>query len=104
MPFAKGRSDNPGGRPKELRDVVDLARRHTPDAIESRARIMNSENSPPAALVAASVVLQRAAMVGASLDDARSHLPARGVCRSFSPTRLGYPVIPPAYLERSPTR
>ena len=57
MPFAKGRSDNPGGRPKELRDVVDLARRHTPDAIEALARILNSENSPPAAVVAASVAL-----------------------------------------------
>ena len=57
MPFVKVRSGNPGGRPKELRDVVDLARRHTPDAIESLARTMNSENSPPAAVVAASVAL-----------------------------------------------
>ena len=57
MPFVKVRSGNPGGRPKELRDVVDLARRHAPDAIESLARTMNSENSPPAAVVAASVAL-----------------------------------------------
>jgi hypothetical protein len=57
MPFAKGRSDNPGGRPKELRDVVDLARQHTPGAIESLASIMYSENCLPVAVVAASVEL-----------------------------------------------
>jgi hypothetical protein len=57
MPFSKGQSGNAGGRPKELREVVDLARQHTPDAIKSLARIMNSEESPAAAVVAASVAL-----------------------------------------------
>ena len=57
MPSVKGQSGNPGGRPKERREVVDLVRQRTPAAIESLARIMNSETSPPAAVVAASVAL-----------------------------------------------
>jgi hypothetical protein len=55
--FKPGQSGNPGGRPKGLRDVVELARLHTPAAIESLVRVMNSDKSPPAAVVAASVAL-----------------------------------------------
>src|SRR6478752_2289478 len=55
--FKPGQSGNPGGRPKGLRDVIELARLHTPAAIESLVRIMSSEKSPPAAVVAASVAL-----------------------------------------------
>ena len=55
--FKPGQSGNPGGRPKGLKDVVELARQHTPAAIEALARIVNSAKSPPAAVVAASVAL-----------------------------------------------
>jgi hypothetical protein len=35
--FQKGVSGNPGSRPKELRDVTELARLHSPKAIKPLA-------------------------------------------------------------------
>lgn len=50
-------SGNPTGRPKIIGDVIELARVHTPMAIKTLADIARSEEAPPAARVAASVVL-----------------------------------------------
>jgi hypothetical protein len=33
MAFAKGKSGNPGGRPKEIKEIQELARKHAPAAI-----------------------------------------------------------------------
>ena len=52
-PFPKGVSGNPGGRPKVLSDVQDLARKRSPDAINTLAAIMDDQKAPPAARVAA---------------------------------------------------
>lgn len=57
-PFEKGRSGNPGGRPKEVAEVRDLAREHTTQAIETLVRWMQSDNAK-ASVAAANVLLDR---------------------------------------------
>jgi hypothetical protein len=46
-------SGNPGGRPKVLGDVQELARQQSPEAINTLVAIMQNEKAPPAARVAA---------------------------------------------------
>jgi hypothetical protein len=53
MPFAKGQSGNPGGRPKVVAEVKELARAHTGAAIETLVSIMTNPKSAPAARVSA---------------------------------------------------
>ena len=56
-PFPKGVSGNPGGRPKVLGDVQELARQKSPEAIETLSKIMRDEKAAPAARVAAANAL-----------------------------------------------
>jgi uncharacterized protein DUF5681 len=56
-PFEKGKSGNPGGRPKVLGDVQELARQQSPDAINTLGDIMRDDKAPPAARVAAANAL-----------------------------------------------
>jgi hypothetical protein len=59
-PFEKGISGNPGGKPKDLKEIQDLARSYCPRAIHRLAQIMDDDNAPHAAQVAAaSVILDR---------------------------------------------
>ena len=57
--FPKGQSGNPGGRPKELRDVIELARSHTTDAIKTLVVAMNC--APWGARIAAAIASTRCA-------------------------------------------
>jgi len=41
-PFEKGKSGNPGGRPKALKDVQDLAAGHTVESVEALVTIMRA--------------------------------------------------------------
>ena len=58
--FRKGRSGNPGGRPKEVGEVRELARQYTAGAMEALRSIMDDPMAPPSARVAAAeAVLNR---------------------------------------------
>jgi hypothetical protein len=56
-PFKKGQSGNPGGRPKVIAEVKELARAHTGEAIETLVSIMTNPKSAPAARVSAANAL-----------------------------------------------
>jgi hypothetical protein len=57
MPWVKGQSPNPGGRPREVADIRKLARSRGKEAIDALYEIMRDEKAPPAARIAASVAL-----------------------------------------------
>ena len=57
MPWVKGQSPNPGGRPREVADIRKLARSRGKEAIDTLHAIMRDETAPPAARIAASVAL-----------------------------------------------
>lgn len=58
-PFKKGQSGNPGGRPKEVAEVRELARTHTTLAIETLAAIAKSADRDAARVAAANSLLDR---------------------------------------------
>lgn len=53
-PIQKGQVLNPGGRPKEVAHVKELARQWTTEAIQTLAKIMADESAPHNARVKAS--------------------------------------------------
>jgi hypothetical protein len=55
--FKPGQSGNPGGRPKAIVEVQELARRETAASIAALVRIRDAEDTPPAAVVAAATAL-----------------------------------------------
>ena len=58
--FAKGCSGNPGGRPKQVAEVRELARQHTEAAIARLVAIVeNPKSSDAAAVSAAREILDR---------------------------------------------
>ena len=58
--FPEGVSGNPGGRPKALVAVVELARKHSAAAIKALVDIMEAGESEQARIAAATALLNRA--------------------------------------------
>ena len=58
--FEKGKSGNPGGRPKAMREVEALAQKHTAEAITELARIYKNSPSDSARVAAINSILDRA--------------------------------------------
>jgi hypothetical protein len=60
MPWTKGQSGNPGGRPGVIKDIQELARKHSIGSILTLVEIRDDKASPAAARVqAASAILDR---------------------------------------------
>ena len=57
--FQKGKSGNPGGRPKASHSIQELARKHAPEAIKTLAAIAK-KGTPGARVSAAIALLDRA--------------------------------------------
>lgn len=55
--FRKGQSGNPRGRPKVVAELRDLARVHGAAAMKTLADVMEDEDAPPAARIAAATHL-----------------------------------------------
>jgi hypothetical protein len=59
MKFAKGQSGNPGGRPKVLGEVQELARLHAPSIIVELARLALKAKNETARIAAIRELLDR---------------------------------------------
>ena len=59
MPFVKGKSGNPGGRPGNLMKVREMAAKHTKKAVDTLVAMLDSE-SDKVKVAAAEALLDRA--------------------------------------------
>lgn len=58
-PFEPGKSGNPGGRPREVAEIRELARKHGPEAIKKLVALMYEADSDAVRVRAAEALLNR---------------------------------------------
>lgn len=73
MPFKPGQSGNPGGRPKELAGIRELARANAPLAIQTLVDIAASGKSEAARVAAANHLLDRGFGKPGTADQVNPH-------------------------------
>jgi hypothetical protein len=59
VPFPKGKSGNPGGRPKGDIELRRAARERTAEALATLVNVMRTSKSPSARVIAAEAILSR---------------------------------------------
>ena len=79
-PFEKGKSGNPGGRPKEDPEVRALCEQYTPEAIETLAKIMRNAKEPASARVTAAAHILKKTLPDLSSHEHRTQSGVFAVC------------------------
>jgi hypothetical protein len=108
--FKPGASGNPGGLPKWVREMRDLAGSHAPAAIARLAQLMRSRKHPELALRAAEALLDRAGLkpfclepekVDVNLHDAGDPIARLGALLARRLATLGAPAAPAGVPSKS---
>lgn len=81
MKFRKGQSGNPGGRPKVLAEVQELARHHAPEVIAELARLAVTARSETARIAAGRELLDRG--FGRARQSMEVSMPERDIVRTL---------------------
>ena len=73
MPFQKGQSGNPGGRPKGFAEIKALAREHGPKAIQKLVEHLEGDDSKLSQTAAVALLDRGYGKPGQSMDLAVAH-------------------------------